>query len=82
MKRVTVSSRSKAINDLLKKAQRENLVIRSPEGREFILAELDRFSREIELTRGNKQLMALLDRRARQTETVPLEEARARLGLR
>lgn len=81
MKRVTVSSRSKAINDLLKKAQRENLVIRSPEGREFILAELEGFSREIELTRGNKQLMELLDRRARQTETVPLQEARVRLGL-
>lgn len=81
MKTVRVSKRAKAINSLLRQAQRENVIIRSPEGREFILAELDDFDREIELTRGNRRLMELLDRRARQTRTVPIEEARARLGL-
>ena len=81
MKTVTVSRRAKGINALLKKARRHNLIVRSPDGHEFVLAEVDDFNREIELTRQNKQLMQLLDRRAKQTKTVPLDEAKAQLGL-
>ncbi len=81
MKTVTVSRRSKGINALLKQARRQNLILRSPEGHEFILAELDDFDREIELTRQNKQLTEMLARRAKQTKTIPLKEARAQLGL-
>ncbi len=81
MKTVTVSKRAKGINALLKQARRQNLILRSPEGHEFILAELDDFDREIELTRQNKKLMELLERRAKQTKTVSLKEAKAQLGL-
>ncbi len=81
MKTVTVSRRSKGINALLKQARRQNLILRSPEGHEFILAELDDFDREIELTRQNKQLTEMLARRAKQTKTIPLKAARAQLGL-
>jgi hypothetical protein len=56
--------------------------LRSPEGEEFILAELDDFNREIELARQNRALMKFLDARARQTETVSSAEARNLLGLR
>ncbi len=81
MKTVTVSKRAKSINALLKQARRQNLILRSPEGHEFILAELDDFNREIELTRQNKQLMDMLVQRAKQTKTIPLKEAKAQLGL-
>jgi hypothetical protein len=81
MKTVTVSKRSKGINALLKQARRQNLILRSSEGHEFILAELDDFDREIELTRQNKQLTEMLARRAKQTQTVSFKEAKARLGL-
>ena len=81
MKTVTVSKRARGINALLKQARRQNLILRSPEGREFILAELDDFNREIELTRQNKQLMDMLARRAKQTKTIPLNEAKAQLDL-
>lgn len=57
------------------------MILRSPDGREFILAEVDDFDREIELTRQNKELMALLDQRAKQTRTLPLDEVKAELGL-
>ena len=57
------------------------LIIRSPDGHEFILAEVDDLHREIELTRQNKQLMALLDQRAKQTRTIPLKEAKQSLGI-
>jgi hypothetical protein len=81
MKTIKVSKRARGINALLKQARRENIIVRSPDGSEFILAEIDDFDREIELTRQNKQLMKLLDERARQTQTIPLEEAKVRLGL-
>jgi hypothetical protein len=55
--------------------------LRSLEGEEFILAEIDDFNREIELTRQNRALMKFLEVRARQTETVSFEEARTLLGL-
>ena len=80
MKTVHVSSRSRVLNVLLRQAGQENLVLRAPDGREFVLAETDDFSREIELTRENEKLMAFLDRRGREDASVPLSEARRRLG--
>ena len=81
MKTIAVSRRARGINTLLKKARRENLIIKAPDGDEFILAEIDDFNREIELTRQNKKLMKFLERRAKQTKTIPLEDIRAQLGL-
>jgi hypothetical protein len=81
MKTITISRRARGVHTLLKRARRENVILRSPEGEEFILAEIDDFNREIELTRQNRALMKFLEARARQTETVSFEEARTLLGL-
>jgi hypothetical protein len=81
MRTITVSRRARGVNALFKRARRENVILRSPEGEGFILAEIDDFNREIELTRQNRALMNFLDSRAQQTETVSLEEASALLGL-
>ncbi|CAG0931060.1 hypothetical protein TFLX_01979 [Thermoflexales bacterium] len=81
MKTVTVSARTKTLIELLKQARREGLILRSPDGHEFILAEIDDFDREIELTRKNKKLMKLLDERGRQAKTHSAADVRARLGL-
>ncbi|HTG18040.1 MAG TPA: hypothetical protein VK747_22530 [Blastocatellia bacterium] len=72
---------SNIVNSLLKKAQRGGLILRSPEGQEFILAEIRDFSREIELTRQNKALMRLLDARGKQTKTVKTAGLKKQLGL-
>jgi len=64
-----------------KKAQKGGLILRSPEGREFILAEIDNFSREIELTRQNKDLMKLLDDRGKQTKTFLTVDVIRQLGV-
>ena len=81
MKTVTISRRARGINALLEQARRRNLILRSADGHEFILAEVDDFDREIELTRQNKVLMALLDQRAKQAKTIPLDKVKAELGL-
>ena len=81
MKTIRVSPRSKTLNALFRQAKRDNLILRSADGLEFILAEVDDFNREIELTRKNKKLMEFLEKRAKQTKTVSAAEARIRLGL-
>lgn len=81
MKTLNVSTKAKSIKALLKKAQRGGLILRSPEGQEFILAEIDDFNREIELTRQNKALMKLLDARGKQIKTVKSAELKKQLGL-
>lgn len=81
MKTITISRRSRSVHALLKRARKENVILRSPDGEEFILAEVDDFNREVELARQNRALMKFLDARARQTETVSSEEARQALGM-
>jgi len=81
MRTVVVSTRAKTLNAILKRAQEGGLILRSPTGREFVLAELDDFNREIELTRKNKKLMKFLDERGKQTKTFTVAEVRAKLGI-
>jgi len=81
MKTIEVSKQSKALNALLRKARRENIILRSAQGEEFILAEVDDFYSEIEMTRDNNKLMKLLETRARQKATVSLQEAKKLLGI-
>ena len=81
MKTIKVSRQAKTVNALLKRARHENVILRSAEGNEFILAEIDDFNREIELTRQNQRLMKLLESRARQKTTISLEETKQQLGL-
>ena len=79
MKRVSVSSRSRVLNGLLRRALKENIIIRARDGHEFVLAEIEDFNREIELTRHNDKLMKLLDQRGQEKATISLREARRRL---
>ncbi len=81
MKTVFVSKRKKSINDLLKQARKQNVILRSEDGKEFLLAEVDDFDREIELARQNKALMKYLDERGKEKATIPLEDLEEELGL-
>lgn len=80
MKTIQVSPRKKTVQALVEQASRENVILLTEDGREFILAELDSFDREIELTRQNESLMQLLDQRGQERGTLSLAEARARLS--
>jgi len=76
-----ISPRARILNALLKQASIENLVLKTQDGREFLLAELDNFDREIELTRQNQELMRLLDSRGQEKAALSLDEVSARLGV-
>ena len=96
MKTVTVSTRSKTLNDLLAKARHANVLVRSESGEQFVLAKVSSaqafdvgdsadFDEEIERTRANKSLMRFLDRRGQQAKKgklIPMAEVEKRLELK
>jgi hypothetical protein len=84
MKTLKVSSRSRAIRQLLELASQEDVVLETADGDEFLLSAVDDFGIEIARQRQNKKLMAFLRKRfrdARREKTIPLEEVRRGLGL-
>jgi hypothetical protein len=81
MKKIVVPETQSEINALLDDAREGEVLLQTSDGAEFILIPIDDFDDEIARTRQNKKLMALLDERARETETIPWEEAKRELGL-
>ncbi len=81
MKIINVPLDSTALIALLIEARQQNLILQTEDGLEFILAEINNFDQEIELTRQNQELMAFLGDRGQQTKTISAAEVRARLGL-
>jgi hypothetical protein len=81
MKTISIPSDASDVNTLLEQARQEDLLVRAADGTEFVLTVVDEFDLEIARTRQNARLMALLDERARQTETLPMDEVRRRIGL-
>ena len=81
MKIVTLAAIS-SMEDLLSMAEEGVVMIKTPEGREFILQEIDDSDdAEIEAIRKNRELLELLEERSREKETYTLEEVREKLNL-
>jgi hypothetical protein len=81
MKIVDLSTEPLSLKDLLELAGQENLILRTPDGREFVLAEINDFDKEVELVRQNQELMDFLDQRSREEKTYTLSQVRKSLGL-
>ena len=81
MRIIEVSENKLNINEILNSASTENVILKISDGREFILAEIDNFDRELELTRQNEELMDFLKRRSEEGETYSLEEVKQQLGI-
>lgn len=81
MKTIELPEPSAELANLLAQAGDEDLVMKLPDGREFLLVSVGDFDLEIARTRANPRIMALLDARATSTATVSLDEARRKLGL-
>lgn len=81
MKTIAVPPQAAEINELLDQAREAELLVRTADGSEFLLSAVDEFDQEIARTRQNAKLMALLDERAKQPKTIPLDEVKRQLGL-
>jgi len=81
LKIVELTTIAPALAELLDLAGEETLILKTSEGREFVLAEVDEFDTEITLVRQNEELMALLAERSRENKTYTLQQVREQLGL-
>ena len=81
MKIVELTTIAPALAELLELAGEDTLILKTSEGREFVLAEVDDFDTEIDLVRQNEELMTLLAERSREKKTYTLQQVREQLGL-
>jgi hypothetical protein len=81
LKIVELTTIAPALAELLDLAGEDTLILKTSEGREFVLAEVDDFDTEIALVRQNEELMALLAERSREKKTYTLQQVREQLGL-
>jgi hypothetical protein len=78
---IELSKKLPSLKKILERASRENVLLKTPDGRQFVLAERGDFDREIELTRQNEELMKFLDERSKETKTFTLAQVKQELGI-
>ena len=81
MKSIDLSISPATLTELLDLASQENLILKTPDGREFVLAEVDDLADEIALIRKNDELMDLLAERSKEPGKYSLAEVKSRLGI-
>jgi hypothetical protein len=81
LKTIELTTIAPYLAELLDLASEETVILKTPEGREYVLGELDDFDEELALIRNNEELMALLDERSREKTTYTLQQVREQLGL-
>jgi hypothetical protein len=81
MKTIELAHSNLTIIELIELAEQDTLIIRKPDGAEFVLSAVDDFSAEVEALSQNQEFMDFLAQRSRSTKRVSLEEARKRLGI-
>ena len=79
MKTVDISLTGPALAELLAVAGSENVLIRTPQGRHFLLAEVDDFEAEVALLRESEKFMAFLNERSKKRANIPLSDLRKEL---
>ncbi len=82
MKTIELSDSLPNLKEVLELAGKENIILRTLDGREFVLAEVDDFNKEIELIRQNQELLKLLDQRSEERKTFTLNQVRKQLNLK
>ena len=61
---------------VIKLASQEPVLLVTPEGKEFCIAEADDFEREVETLRGSQAFQRFLEERAASTKRIPLSTKR------
>jgi len=74
MKTVDVSSSSFSINELPDMAKQESLLVKTKDGKFFVISSTDEFDSEIELLRRNHKFLSMLDNFKRSDESTPIDE--------
>jgi hypothetical protein len=80
MKTIDLTTNTSNLNEILALAVEETIIIKTADGKEFLLAEIDDFSQEIELVSQNEELMNFLKERSQDTKRYNLNQVRQLLN--
>ena len=79
MKAIDLSTSSPTLTEVLKLAGEDNVILRTPEGRQYLLAEIDDFAEEVAKVGQNESLLQLLSQRSQETTQFTLSQVREQL---
>ncbi|MEC4819715.1 MAG: hypothetical protein SAK29_41570 [Scytonema sp. PMC 1069.18] len=80
MRTIDISTTNPNLTEILSLASEETIIIRTPEGREFVISEVDDFIHEVALTEQNQELMEFLAQRSKETKRHSLSKVRDMLN--
>jgi predicted extracellular nuclease len=80
MKTIDLTNNTSTITEILALAGEETVIIKTIDGKEFVVAEIDDFSQEIELVSQNEELMNFLKQRSQETKRYSLSQVKELLN--
>jgi hypothetical protein len=81
MKTIDVGAATPSVPELLELASSGNVILRAPNGKEFLLAEVDDLAMEVAIIRQQPELMDFLTQRSNTGSRSSLKQVRETLGL-
>jgi hypothetical protein len=81
MKTVDLGKEKHSLDELLTLARSEAVLIHSPLGEDFLLEQADQFDKEVIMLGSSEKFTSFLEKRAEETDDIPLREVRKRRGL-
>ncbi len=82
MKTIKITDTTPNLGANLDLASDDNVILKTSDGRQFILEEVDSFDREIELVRQNQELMDFLEKRSEDQNVYTLDQAKQKLNIK
>lgn len=81
MKTIDLTTEAPTLQELVELADRENVLLKTAQGKQFVLAELDEFELEVTTLKNSQTFLAFLDERSKERATTSIEALRKELGL-
>jgi hypothetical protein len=79
MKTIDLQKEKLDLETVIKMARQEPVLLVTPDGKEFCIAEADDFEKEVEALRGSQAFQRFLDDRSASTRRISLEEIEAEI---
>jgi hypothetical protein len=81
MKTIELTEEELTLRELLEIASREKIILKTPEGQEFFISEINPLDKEIEMIREQEELMAFLEHRSGERKVYSIREVKRKLNL-
>lgn len=81
MKVIEIERASPTLEEVMKLADRELVVLRQTNGKVFAVSPIDEFDVEVELLKNNREFMALMEELSQEKATISSSQLREELGL-